>query len=308
MVDYSKWDNVEMSDEDEEEKPRPRVTRLDQPSKITIGGGGWSSTETKQLESKQQKSSSTSTLNQTGPPLAAAPGTKKGFDYSKWDNIDDDDEGGDDEKEYFEDDVFREREEKAKAEAMKPKKQPAKTEQKKTKTKDKDALPTKSKLMSNGGQGALDAVHYYWSQLKREVTLYFQLPDGVRGKDIQVSLEATGDSVAARHRVSIISTGSKFIDAVLAYPINVPEEHDQADLDWQIVTEDGVRYVELIVSKSEIAGVVLWWKKAFEGEAEIDVTQIAGRSTQKQQEMKDTWKQAQEMFQEKVKNIQPQYV
>lgn len=39
-IDYSKWDNLEVSSssEDEDDAPQPRVTRLDAPSSVTFGG------------------------------------------------------------------------------------------------------------------------------------------------------------------------------------------------------------------------------------------------------------------------------
>jgi len=44
-IDYSKWDHLEFSDSEEEEEyssssTTPRVTRLEEPSRITFGGGG----------------------------------------------------------------------------------------------------------------------------------------------------------------------------------------------------------------------------------------------------------------------------
>jgi len=40
-IDYSKWDNLEVSssDDDDDDKPTPHVTRLDAPSRVTFGGG-----------------------------------------------------------------------------------------------------------------------------------------------------------------------------------------------------------------------------------------------------------------------------
>ena len=40
LTDYSKWDSLDVSDSDEEERGRPQVTRLDQPSSVTIGPSG----------------------------------------------------------------------------------------------------------------------------------------------------------------------------------------------------------------------------------------------------------------------------
>jgi hypothetical protein len=38
-IDYSKWDNLQDSDDEEQQSPEPRVTRLDQPSRIVTTRG-----------------------------------------------------------------------------------------------------------------------------------------------------------------------------------------------------------------------------------------------------------------------------
>lgn len=38
-IDYSKWDNIDYGSSDEDDEAAPRVTRLDQPSRIRVGGG-----------------------------------------------------------------------------------------------------------------------------------------------------------------------------------------------------------------------------------------------------------------------------
>lgn len=60
-IDYSKWDNLEVSsseDEDEHGSPSPRVTRLDAPSKVTFGGkqGSISAVPQGHATAKQPKS------------------------------------------------------------------------------------------------------------------------------------------------------------------------------------------------------------------------------------------------------------
>ena len=82
-MDYSKWDSLDC-DDDEEDKPRgpPRVTRLEGPARVTIGGTGAAAVSTLQ------------------PPTVQAPAAKKGAtDYSKWDSLGVSDDGDSDEDE-----------------------------------------------------------------------------------------------------------------------------------------------------------------------------------------------------------------
>ena len=82
-MDYSKWDSLHC-DDDDDEKPRgpPRVTRLEGPARVTIGGTGAAAVTTLQ------------------PPAKQAPAAKKGAtDYSKWDSLGVSDDGDSDEDE-----------------------------------------------------------------------------------------------------------------------------------------------------------------------------------------------------------------
>eukprot|EP00964_Phaeocystis_antarctica_P032008 scaffold18107_cov57-Phaeocystis_antarctica.AAC.5 len=82
-MDYSKWDSLHC-DDDDDEKPRgpPRVTRLEGPARVTIGGTGAAAVSTLQ------------------PPAKQAPAAKKGAtDYSKWDSLGVSDDGDSDEDE-----------------------------------------------------------------------------------------------------------------------------------------------------------------------------------------------------------------
>ena len=87
-MDYSKWDSMQCDDDDDDEKPRgpPRVTRLEGPARVTIGGTGAAAV-----------SNPTPTLQ---PPARQAPAGKKGAtDYSKWDSLGVSDDGDSDEDE-----------------------------------------------------------------------------------------------------------------------------------------------------------------------------------------------------------------
>ena len=87
-MDYSKWDSLRC-DDDDDEKPRgpPRVTRLEGPARVTIGGTG------------------AATVSTLLPPAKQAAAAKKGAtDYSKWDSLGVSDDGDSDEDDDDDDD------------------------------------------------------------------------------------------------------------------------------------------------------------------------------------------------------------
>eukprot|EP00913_Durusdinium_trenchii_P033891 g31723.t1 len=45
MVDYSKWDKLDLSDEEEPRPKRPVVSKFESPMSVTIGGDGMTSSE-----------------------------------------------------------------------------------------------------------------------------------------------------------------------------------------------------------------------------------------------------------------------
>ena len=81
-MDYSKWDSLQCDDDDDDAPlGPPRVTRLEGPARVTIGGTGGAATATLQ------------------PPAKQPPAAKRGaLDYSKWDSLDVEDDDGDDEE------------------------------------------------------------------------------------------------------------------------------------------------------------------------------------------------------------------
>lgn len=104
-MDYSKWDSIDVSD-DEEDKPKkqtPMVTRLDNPSSITFGGGKTGVVGEKPIEVSSKSLSTSTSSNSTmknnqekvsiNKPLikTTAPSTTLkntlSSSYSKWDNL-----------------------------------------------------------------------------------------------------------------------------------------------------------------------------------------------------------------------------
>ena len=97
MVDYSKWDNLELSDEeDERTKGQPRVTRLEPGTRITLGQDG-ATAAAPQAPAAAGKA--------RAPAACAARAGGGALDYSKWDQLDvsdSEDEGEGDEDEGLE--------------------------------------------------------------------------------------------------------------------------------------------------------------------------------------------------------------
>ena len=102
MVDYSKWDNLDLSDDSDSEEPapperlkgQPRVTRLEPGTTVTMGPegitavapptGGFSGTV------PGTKRAALADGPKPTPAPAPAPAAKKQggvLDYSKWDNL-----------------------------------------------------------------------------------------------------------------------------------------------------------------------------------------------------------------------------
>ena len=92
-TDYSKWQGMQFDDDDDDDnRPRrPRVTKLDGPTRITMGDD---------LSFQQPATASAAPVPHTTLVASAkAPSKRDGLDYSKWDKFvvdDSDDEGPDD--------------------------------------------------------------------------------------------------------------------------------------------------------------------------------------------------------------------
>ena len=105
MVNYDKWDTLEVSDDEEDTASRrATVTRLDAPSRVTFGGG----------VGKNAIEVASSSADVVTPGAAAAAATKRapassfhGTDYARFDaiarDVSDDEEEA---REYYEDEAW----------------------------------------------------------------------------------------------------------------------------------------------------------------------------------------------------------
>lgn len=141
-------------------------------------------------------------------------------------------------------------------------------------------------LTTNGSKGS----NYYWRQNRNEVILTVLLPTDVKGKDLSILFDSNTRVLTVVHAPS-----TNILSGPLRYTINTENMACNSSSkslltldpeDWEILTLTGssgsaqsVRALEITLRKlSPLPGAIFWWRNCFEGEEEIDVTKIAGRT------------------------------
>ena len=155
-------------------------------------------------------------------------------------------------------------------------------------------------------EGLLEFVrreNYCWRQSRDDVTLVIPMIDGVRAKDLIVSMACTNDKVngngigrgtspspapAPTRVLSVrIAKGAFLLQGTLQYPI-VPQDIAEC---WEVVTSSPAtstatsmdtsgqqRQLEICLQKqSPIPGAVQWWTRVLEGEPQIDPATVPAR-------------------------------
>lgn len=255
MVDYSKWDNLDLEDDDDDDTPperlkgQPRVTRLDPGTTVTMGPEGITAVAPPPRSAKR---AAVADGPKPAAAAAAAPATKRGgtLDYSKWDKLDVSDSDEDAEDEAEDEGLERWAEAQSAAAAAAGKRWPGMDEQRQPALGSTAALPPAaaaaavaepapealpdarpSKLERNGGR----TQRYLWSQEKAEVSVSVLAPPGTTAKavvvelgeeQIKVGVKQTGAGAAAPGSCSWLISGQ------LYHPVEAPE--DPTDLDWEI--------------------------------------------------------------------------
>jgi hypothetical protein len=267
MVNYDKWDKLEISDDEEDTASRrATVTRLDAPSRVTFGGGlGKNVIEV----SSAGRGAANETADVVTPGAAAAAATKgappgpssssHGTDYARFDAIardlsDDDD---DEKREYYEDEAWEAvHGNKTRGASAAETKSPHAREKRASPPVSSTALIRDARtkaFSSNGGvefsaPGAdasvgvdvsktssqtanaadFDAIKTMWSQTKEEVTLSVVVPPGTRASDVAVRCASDRVEVALKNR----ETGNylRFLSDEWTHPID-PEPNDDDDDD-----------------------------------------------------------------------------
>jgi ribosomal protein L12E/L44/L45/RPP1/RPP2 len=321
MVDYSKWDHIDVDDDDE--RPRPRVTKLEGPSTLTIGPSGG-----------KQTAAAAAAPAPHQPPQAAKAGRARVTDYERWEEIargmSDEEEG---EEEEGEDDEagIGDGQESARAAGAShgapslpraPQALSAQGAQPATAAESQPATATKS-AATHGGQ----TERYVWSQTKSELTVNFFVPPRTRAKDVrtvhvsrdhvELELEAPDfeKSEAPKFANLEVPSFQKF-DGELSHAVVADE--DPAEVDWELCDPDpppageggarvpaaACRWLRLTLRKDSPPGVVIWWDRVFKGDAAVDVSRFEGRDKARASQMEANWKEAHELFRQKVRDRQ----
>ncbi|PFH33504.1 hypothetical protein BESB_077210 [Besnoitia besnoiti] len=340
MVDYSKWDKMEVSSsEDEEASPsRPRVRRFEEKQRVTLGPEGLS------IEGQEE----------TRPP-------RKKLEELDYDDEDIDLEGDTAAEEAFEDahewprcghlpqspsgsstHDARAGIGLAPAPAAEPAGAGSSASAARAAQRRDETL-----LIENGG---VVEGRYFWSQTRHEVVVDVLLPKGARGKDLKVELRT--DSCCCTYKGTAVLSG--------AFPHTIEEDEDmwfwelvEKKINWKRLarlaekvnsgrdaegrqgdskpadakdSEDGRQqegaeksegkpedegedevapFLELSLRKKpEVAGTYVWWNCVVKGDPCVDVEKLPGRAAKETttQSFKEAWEKAHQMFLEKLKN------
>lgn len=153
--------------------------------------------------------------------------------------------------------------------------------------------------IKNGGRTA----EYCWRQTREEVVIQFALAlADLKSKDISIIYDDESKTL------TIKAVSEVLLVKKLPFDIECnPSIDGESPVDWEVVrrtvqaTQREERFIELTLRKKvPFNGLTIWWKSAFAGDEEIDVTKIQGRG----ESNKAIWEEAHSMFLEKIKNKQ----
>eukprot|EP00928_Gymnodinium_smaydae_P018229 TRINITY_DN16943_c0_g1_i1.p1 TRINITY_DN16943_c0_g1~~TRINITY_DN16943_c0_g1_i1.p1 ORF type:complete len:340 (-),score=72.74 TRINITY_DN16943_c0_g1_i1:7-978(-) len=303
MVDYRKWDKLDLSD-DEDEPRKPQVTKFDGPQSVTIGSGG-------AVPSR---------------PVAQQPGESAAPAADGAAAVDD--EGDDEPMEPSEEDLalagpdadFREDALQCRALGERAMQRGDVTEGLRLLEKalrldrhlpgledmvaaarrqhaaalapapvPRAAADPGAAVAASGGEVA---GRYCWSQTRESVEVNIYVPDGTKAKSVSASVTETNVDVKVDGK------------SVFAGEWEFKVEPDE-DPDWEMREVNGRRAIRLTIQKAPIRGgfsVIVWWKRVLKGDPEIDVAKISDRKPGKSEGFAKAWEEAHAMFKEKAKH------
>jgi len=294
MVDYSKWDNLSVSSSEEESEedgnadglhsytPRgaPQVTRLDEASRVTFGGGR------KEVEvagpdvggSSGPEALQPGSLLPAAPSMAAPTPPKPPSPSSSSSSS-------------------------SSTAATPP-------------TKNGSTFLHESSNLSLSWSQTRDDVDLYIKvpTATKAPAVSVSITGALTWKDRE---SAVGTSTQPLLTLTLLSSSSSpppSLSCRLPHPVYVGDA-DDADAevealqpDWEMKTFGEGRHVKISLKKAvPMAGMVLWWKTPVEGGAEIDVGEIADRTKGTgtaggDGTYKEAWDEAHRMFKEKIKD------
>lgn len=300
MVDYSKWDNLDASDDEADNKPR--VQRFEGPQQVTIGGGRDGQV---QIAPSAQGTAEVEDAADSGDEPMEPPDGEPG----------DMQLDGDDRRE----DVLQCRALAERAlrvgdasEAVRLLEKAmrlggatcpgvedllASARQRATERGEVAAQATSARRAQEAQQanGGVVEGRYSWFQTRETVEVNVFAPEGTKAKAVEVKVSETG--------VCVTASGAKLLEGDWEFKVE-PEE----DPDWEVREFEGRRVVRLSVRKATVPGglsVVVWWKRILKGDPGIDVEGIAERKKEKTENFAKAWEEAHVAFREKVRTRTP---
>ena len=278
-IDYSKWDNLELSDDDSINQGSSgggrsgvRVTRLDSPSSVTFGGRRKEVTAVSKnlpCSSKPLVGGENPSPVPLGPPSQVSQSVteSKGSPPPSWV-----DKGG------------------------------AQTLDNGTQLFwSQDRYSVTLRLAITSGERK-----HWFLQLKGHVSAF-------RDRNVAVSSERARLIIWRSSSSDGVGVGGStfLVDDTIPYPVHWEEgcEEDE-EVDWSIeeghhLREGSVYFAVTLHKASPMDGLVLWWKRPLEQCKEID-PQIAKTSSSTSMEFQQTWKDAHEQFRQKMSGKQSQ--
>lgn len=294
MVDYSKWDQLDVSDDEDEGRGKPRVQRYDAPQTVTIGGKDGS------IQASPSGGAATDDMGEEADddePMEAA----------------DEDLAAAGPCADHREDVLQCRELGERALRRGDAAEGVRLLEKALRLTGGAACPGLQDLLASAHKQAASAAtpgvaphqreprranggtvadRYCWSQTRDSLQVNVFVPDGTVAKDVRVQVTETSMTVSVR------------ASAVLAgdweYKV-APEE----DPDWEMKACDGRRSIQLTVRKAEVGGLIIWWKRVLKGEPAISAEDIQDRRADKAETFARVWEEAHDKFRQKVKERQP---
>jgi len=294
MVDYSKWDQLDVSDDEDEGRGKPRVQRYDAPQTVTIGGKDGSFEDGPSgnavADDMGEEADDDEPMEVADEDLAAA---GPGADHRE--------------------EVLQCRELGERALRRGDTAEGVRLLEKALRLAGGAECPGLQDLLASAHRQAAGAAtpgaaqpqqearranggtvadRYCWSQTRDSLQVNAFVPDGTAARDVRVQVTETSLTVSVGASVVL---GGDWEHKV------APEE----DPDWEMKACGGRRSIQLTVRKAEVGGLIIWWKRVLKGEPAIAAEDIEDRRADKAEDFAKVWAEAHEMFRQKVKERQP---
>ena len=179
----------------------------------------------------------------------------------------------------------------------------------------------RGRLTRNGGATA----RYWWAQDEDRVTVSLFCPAATAARDVSLHVPAERQLAVKLQDGTLLAEGELFgpLDMDCSAPVNASDVRGVED--WEMLTPPAAlaapgegaaapsveapappaRLVSVTLRKKPLAGVTLWWRTVFKGDAEIDPADLQDRSASQQQRaeaFQKAFADATAMFKQRMKD------